>query len=662
MSPSGLVFAIVIPKETAMKMSMILFAVGVLVLAGCDEETSPGGDSSPPVVDGGQGDRGTTPGNEGGLKDGPSPGDGPLKDDAMSQDATKADLGGACKLGATQCLSQTQHRICKQVGGKTSWVTEACASGTRCLDSRCSAGCADQCTLGYTRTSGGKQQTCALLSVASNKYVSLSAGMHDRARKYHAWTRKHHLPNGTMSDTRFATTALKKPVSYHGTGDSAIWTGSYLAAEALRLKVTGAPDARASVRRLVEAIHRLFEITKHKGFMARYAAPTAGPDPVINKLYNASDPRHHKTKFKGQDYYWSGNTSRDQYQGVLMGYSLAYDVLTSAAHKKMIRDDMVALVQELIKQRKVKITVRFHAGKWQEMSIPVTMQYVVLNPTEFKKGGPYIQIGTTAKPNAYEDSTMQGFQEFMPDYAKLLKQIPILGLLIVFPVPRSGSAIMLANILNIGMQVTKGVPGQAANHAAFKSHYDKQRAYILGIMKLYTNLNDANTCWKSYYGLNISQEPVYNLLRLEQHAATRASMVKDVLQARMWPVVKDHKNSFFSYIYASQGPKGGATAAAAVAATAQLKQFPPPPKALKTKDLASKYTANPKCSNQSKTAVDVKDRIFDDFIWQRHPFELKKQGDGKTVYPGADYLLAYWMGRRHGFLNDDAKGTCLRWK
>ncbi len=58
--------------------------------------------------------------------------------------------------------------------------------------------------------------------------------------------------------------------------------------------------------------------------------------------------------------------------------------------------------------------------------------------------------------------------------------------------------------------------------------------------------------------------------------------------------------------------------------------------------------------------MEIKDRVAEDFQWQRHPFTLKSDGSNKT-YPGVDYLLAYWLGRYHEFLKNDGEGTCLRW-
>lgn len=61
--------------------------------------------------------------------------------------------------------------------------------------------------------------------------------------------------------------------------------------------------------------------------------------------------------------------------------------------------------------------------------------------------------------------------------------------------------------------------------------------------------------------------------------------------------------------------------------------------------------------------VDVKDRVPSDFLWQHHPFELViPNPEPRLVYSGADYLLAYWLGRANGYLDDDAPGTSTRWE
>ena len=58
------------------------------------------------------------------------------------------------------------------------------------------------------------------------------------------------MPYGTVLDPVFASSDPESPeysniVGYTRAGDSAIWTGHYLAAEAFRFQVTRSPDASA---------------------------------------------------------------------------------------------------------------------------------------------------------------------------------------------------------------------------------------------------------------------------------------------------------------------------------------------------------------------------------------------------------------------------------
>src|ERR1700730_14571965 len=63
-----------------------------------------------------------------------------------------------------------------------------------------------------------------------------------------------HLPYGTILDPVYATPDSDQIASYTRYGDSALWTGHYLAAEAFRYKVTQAPDALSNVQAEIDGI------------------------------------------------------------------------------------------------------------------------------------------------------------------------------------------------------------------------------------------------------------------------------------------------------------------------------------------------------------------------------------------------------------------------
>jgi hypothetical protein len=60
--------------------------------------------------------------------------------------------------------------------------------------------------------------------------------------------------------------------------------------------------------------------------------------------------------------------------------------------------------------------------------------------------------------------------------------------------------------------------------------------------------------------------------------------------------------------------------------------------------------------------IDVGARPVDDYLWQNGPWNLTSAADLAHTYPGVDYLIAYWLGRHHGFIAPDDVAECLRWR
>src|ERR1700738_184878 len=85
-----------------------------------------------------------------------------------------------------------------------------------------------------------------------------------------------HFPVVGILDPIFASPTSDQIVGYTRCGDSAIWTGHYLAAEAYRYKVTQSPEAFDNVRRAVLALQYLMNITGTK-LLARCAVPVSSP-------------------------------------------------------------------------------------------------------------------------------------------------------------------------------------------------------------------------------------------------------------------------------------------------------------------------------------------------------------------------------------------------
>jgi hypothetical protein len=217
--------------------------------------------------------------------------------------------------------------------------------------------------------------------------------------------------------------------------------------------------------------------------------------------------------------------------------------------------------------------------------------------------------------------------------------------------------------------IADGIPDAQATHDAIQDYYLHHSGTggnindWLGVMKTYADLT---SCGSGYFGNNISMEPMYNLARLEDDPVLQYTIRHDVLESMMWPLFKDTKNSFFSYIYAANAPSTP-EAGAISGGNTQLAQFGPPPRVKVAVDLRNDprfMPHDPACTDEATrpNAVDVGERPVGDFLWQRAPWALYDPGDPTQTEPGVDYLVAYWMARRHEFLADDTAGRCLRWK
>ena len=151
-----------------------------------------------------------------------------------------------------------------------------------------------------------------------------------------------HLPHGTVLDPLFAGPASNRITGYTRAGDSATWTGHYLAAEAFRYRATRDPKALEQVKRALAGIRLLVDVTG-TGLLARCALPRNSPyGPGIHR----EEAHHgvHRSRIGTKAYTWLGNTSRDQYAGVFFGLGVAFDMVDD----RQVRAEASDLVSRML--------------------------------------------------------------------------------------------------------------------------------------------------------------------------------------------------------------------------------------------------------------------------------------------------------------------------
>lgn len=141
-----------------------------------------------------------------------------------------------------------------------------------------------------------------------------------------------HIPSDavTILDPIYASAASNQAIGYTRCGDSAIWTGHYLAAEAFRYRVTQAADAFSNVKKAIAGIQALTDVTGN-GLLARCMILANSPFAAGIQSEEA-----HNGIYISPPWVWVGNTSRDQYAGVVFGLGIAYDLVDDPAIKNSI--------------------------------------------------------------------------------------------------------------------------------------------------------------------------------------------------------------------------------------------------------------------------------------------------------------------------------------
>ncbi len=141
-----------------------------------------------------------------------------------------------------------------------------------------------------------------------------------------------HMPFGAILDPIYFSPASDQIVGYTRCGDSALWTGAYLAAEAFHYKVTRSADALNQVKTALAALKGLVDVTGDNR-LARCMVPANSP--YAASIQN-EEPRN--AIHPAPPWIWVDNTSRDEVVGVFFGLGSAYDLVDDSTVKTGIGD------------------------------------------------------------------------------------------------------------------------------------------------------------------------------------------------------------------------------------------------------------------------------------------------------------------------------------
>ncbi len=423
--------------------------------------------------------------------------------------------------------------------------------------------------------------------------------LRQKAQNYDQWYVEHHSPfYGSTVEILFKDDDRTEVEKYHGTWDSCFWTGEYLASQAFRYYVTGDPQAKANAIRAVEALDAHLHVTGLAGYIARYRGPQ---DPLVLWEDCETNPDCHlvnKGEYAGD--FWVGATSRDQYNGWFLGMCVAYDLVDDEPLREIIRADVVEVLDYLI------------ASNWQ-------------------------------------------IKHFDAE-------------------PHAAPAIVLPNMQLTWALIAYHITGEERFKAVVQTWIQNQNRTLLWL----TGISFFSR-YMEYYGNHLAHQLFYNLLRLGKVYFSKDdyTFFKWLFenQAHLW--VRLSHNPFFNLVHMSQG--NYAPCPDNDEYQQQLKQdltdfidapsyqrwVEPPaaeidPISVWLDELVKSIPwleeqIGDKIEPQAQKAYPIQYQCPTHLYWENSPFRIvcDKPENWRYVYPGFDYLIAYWMASYHEFLRKD---------
>ncbi|MFQ6111354.1 MAG: hypothetical protein ACE5LX_04895, partial [Nitrospinota bacterium] len=397
--------------------------------------------------------------------------------------------------------------------------------------------------------------------------------LHEKARRFEALM-KMHLRQGTVlyiDDLR-----ERGAERFGGYADSALWTGCYLGAEAFRYAVSRGAERELALERVLEllrGLRTLQRITGKKGLLARSFIRADREPPRMGRK-----ARRGKGPFS--NYFWKGDASRDQYDGVLFGYAIAHDLVPEGRVSALVKEDLRLLAEHILENNWKLVDVDGRATRHGE-----------------------------------------------------LRAWGLNGL----------NALLSLTFMKIAHRVTGDGKFRQAYESLIFWNYP-EIAFIPFVRGL---------CLANYSNDNMAFLAFYNLLRLEGSPELQAHY--QAALGRAWEVVREDGNALFNFIYLATF-RGRADPEAKGAALRSLREMPLERRNCEIINSRRKDVKLSLCAYrgrpQLRRALPIYKRPLSAFEWKSNPYR-SDGGDshGRGQSPPVDYLLAYWMGRYHGFID-----------
>jgi hypothetical protein len=149
---------------------------------------------------------------------------------------------------------------------------------------------------------------------------------------------------------------------------SGVWTGRYLAGVGYQYAATRDPWVRKQGGEILNALRIQQEVTGKPGLLAR--GYMKGHGPVEDWERDGRDSlKWHQGQGKYADYRWYGDVSVDNFNAVLYGYAIYYDLAADAEQRKFIAHDVDRLMTHLLDNQCRIVDVDGKVTQWGHVGI-----------------------------------------------------------------------------------------------------------------------------------------------------------------------------------------------------------------------------------------------------------------------------------------------------
>lgn len=395
--------------------------------------------------------------------------------------------------------------------------------------------------------------------------------------------------------------------SYGDFADGPFQTGIYLSSQAHRYAVTRDPAAREQVLLALNGLRMLMEVTGKRGLLARYfslrdAIPAAEWEPPPDLPDSELTPtqwtiRHKEWRQSSSlaQYWWRSDVSKDQYAGFIHGLGVTLALLDDAEIRSRVAELATAAADHLIENH---------------MRI----------------------IDWHGRPTTYSDLSGR-----------------------VFVVPVGVNALCALAIAKVAAEST----GEDKYRDFYQSLVEKDYPIIaywaqVSFLGWYKRVND-----------NMGYLALYPILLLETDPTIQRQLKEG--ERRSWRTVGEEYNAFFSFVHgsmvgeASRDHDSGAQPAdlGRQKGREALFQYPDNKRVWPidlTRDgfnFPRAFFSGKNGTPRSAIAIPLYLRVRSSCFWASDPYRMvgRLGAKGDSEASGQDYLLAYWMGRYHGFVD-----------